>query len=386
MSAAVSQAEIVTAEVVKSDALAPAFIGLEPSSARQVREAFVPALLQIEEWEAQAAGLTVTDESQTAKMKLAGVMRKELKKVRVGVEHKRKDMNADSLARTKAINAAAGIVTGLIETLEKRLLAAETFGERAAEARKGLLRSAREETLRALGADPSVYVNLGEQDEQTWASTLTIATEARDARVERAKQEEAVRIEAERIVAEKREVERKERIANEAARVEREKAQIAETDRVRKEQAEERAAADAERAKHEAEIAKAAKALADQEAQAKAERDAIEAKARAEREAAAEETRKAQAEVKRLEAVALAAATAERERAEAEVAALEAKLAAQVAVEAARVAAEADQRKPTAKKYAALVAALKSIAGNEDGEPCSAKAAREALESVGLGS
>ena len=55
----------------KPDALAPAFAGLEPSSARQLREAFVPALLQIEEWEKQVAGLVVTDETQVAKMKMA---------------------------------------------------------------------------------------------------------------------------------------------------------------------------------------------------------------------------------------------------------------------------------------------------------------------------
>ncbi len=370
MSAAVS--EVITAEIVKADALAPAFAGLEAGSARQLREAFVPALLQIEEWERQASDLTVTDETQTAKMEMAGVMRKALKKVRVGVEKKRKELGADALARTKAINCAAGIVEGLIVPLEKRLLEQETFGERAALARQDKVRAARAETLRALDADPSTFADLGVMSDEAWSATLDSAKLAHEARLEATKHAERIRVEAERLAAEKREEERRVRVKAEAERVERERAAAEENARLRAEAADREVAASVERARVEAERAA-------ERAQAKAEsdaRDATEAIARAEREAA---TRAAQAEADRV-ARELAELKAATEKAAAE----------REAADVARAAAEADAKKPTKAKYAALVEALNSIAAWGDDlatadEPHAAAKARAALEAVGLG-
>jgi hypothetical protein len=320
MSAATS--EIAIAEVIKADALAPAFDGLESSSARQLREAFVPALIQIEEWERQAADLSVTDESQTAKMKMAGVMRKELKRVRISVEKKRKELNADALARTKAINCAAGIVEGLIVPLEKRLHEAETFAERAETARKDALRSARIEALVALGADPTVYANLGETSEETWAITLEAAKDAKTAREEAAKQAEAVRLEAERLAAEARAKEKAERARVEAERVERERMAAEENARLAKEKAEIEAAAKADRERAEAEAASVERAraaerdaanLAAESARLEKEREV--AAARAETDKAARALARAQAEAAQAKADA-EKATAEREAAE----------------------------------------------------------------------
>lgn len=318
MSAAVST-EGVIAEIVKVDALAPAFAGLEPSSARQLREAFVPALLQIEEWERQAAGLTVTDETQTAKMEMAGVMRKALKKVRVGVEKRRKEMNADALARTKAINCAAGIVEGLIVPLEKRLMEAETFGERAAAARKDALCSARAETLQALGADPSVYVALGEMDEAVWAGTLETVKAANEAKLEAARQAERIAAEVRRQEAEARAKAQAEAVRVEAERIARERAQAEENARLKRE-AEDREALHRSEREAAAEAARIAKLDADRVA---AEQAAV---ARAEREAAEAETRKAReeteraarelAEVREVEAARIQAAESARQAAE----------------------------------------------------------------------
>ncbi len=324
MSAAVS--EVVTAEVVKADALAPAFAGLEASSARQLREAFVPALLQIEEWERQALDLTVTDETQVAKMQMAGVMRKALKKVRVGVEKKRKELGADALARTKAINCAASIVEALITPLETRLMEQETFGERAAEARKSALQSARADALRAYGADPSVFASLGEQTEEQWAATLDGARLAHEARVAAEKHEASVRAEAERIAAEKREEERKARVKAEAERVERERVQAEENARLKAE-------------------------AADREAQASAERERTAIELRVAQEAtdkAARELAKAQAEA--------AQVRAEAEKATAERVAADAALA--VAEEAAR---QASVLAPDREKLAAFAATLRAL-------------------------
>lgn len=345
MSAAVST---VNAEVVKDDALAPALSGLEPSTARQLREAFVPALLKIEEWERQALDLTVTDETQTAKMKMAGVMRKDLKKVRVSLDKKRKEMNADALARTKAINAAAHIIEALIVPLEKRLHEQESFGERAAQARRDALASSRADALRAYGADPAVYAALGELSEDAWNGTLESVRLAHEAKLEAARQAEAIRIEAERIAAERREAERQAQIKLEAERVERERVQAEENARLRAEAEEREAAAKAERERIEAEHAA-------ERAKAKAEADAKEAEARAAREAA-----------ERAEA-SLAAERAEREAEAARVKAVH---------EAERQAAEREARRrqeedaairqaaelaPDREKLAAFAALLKGI-------------------------
>lgn len=321
-----SEQAAVVGEVVKADALAPAFVGLEPSSARQVREAFLPALLQIEEWEHQAKELTVTDESQTAKMEMASVMRKALKKVRVGVDKKRKELNADALARTKAINCAAGIVEGLIVPLEKHLQEQETFAERAAEGRRSALREARGTAVKALGGDPSVYADLGSLSEEEWSSALGYVQAAHNERREAARHAEAVRVEAARIEAARREEERQAAIKADAERVAREKAQAEENARLR------------------------AEAVA-REAEAKAERERVEAERKAEREKAAVEAaaregeaRKAREEAARLAAELEAKHAQEREKARKAEEAEAARLGA-IAAEAARKAAAPDREK-----------------------------------------
>jgi hypothetical protein len=393
-------AEVVVAEVVTSDALAPAFAGLEPSSARQLREAFVPALIQIEEWERQAADLTVTDESQTAKMQMAGVMRKALKKVRVGVEKKRKELGADALARTKAINCAAGIVEGLIVPLEKRLLEQETFGERAEAARRNALGEARRDALRAYAAEPSLYASLGDMGEDAWAALVDSVRLAHEARIEAAKQEAAIRVEAERLATEKRETERQERVKAEAERVERERLAAEENARLRAEAAEREAAAarelaavkaeaDAEaarvRAVHEAERAAAereARRKHDEDAAARRVAQEAETVRQAERDA---ELRKAQEETDRAaRELAKVQAEAAWARAEAEQATRE-----REAADAAREALEADAKRPTKLKYSLLARTLESIAQWGEpietcDEPHAAAKARHVLESVGL--
>lgn len=407
MSAATSEV-VVVVEIAKSDALAPAFVGLEVSSARQLREAFVPALLQIEEWERQAAGLTVTDESETAKMQLAGVMRKALKKVRVGVEKKRKELGADALARTKAINHAAGIVEGLIVPLEKRLLESETFGERAATARQNALQSARADALRAYGADPSLYASLGELSDEAWAALLDSARVVHEAKIEEAKRVEAVRIEAARLEAEARAAAKAAAIKAEAERVERERLQLEENARLQREKAELEAV-------HRLEREAAERAAAEMASAAKVERDRVEAERAAERaqaaaeaeaaergRAAIEATARAEREVEKAKAAdAVRAAQEATDRAARELASVmaaaaqakadaEAATAERVAADAARAAAEADAKKPTKLKYSLLARALESIAQwGEDlasaDEPHAAARAREALSAVGLG-
>lgn len=298
--------EEATAEVVKSDALAPALAGLEPSSARAVREAFLPALLKVEEWETQAKMLVVTDETQTAKMAMSRVLRLDVKRARVGLEKNRKDLNAEALARTKAINHAAGLIEALMVPIEKHLLEQETFGERAAEARRSSLREAREQALRALGTDPSSFKDLGAMDEATWASTHRLAEHAYESQQEENRRREEVRVEAERLASERRERERQEAVQREAERVDRERVQAEENARLRAEAEAWEGRLRDERAEREAAQAAADRGAREAEELAAAEREKTrraEAELAAAQAAEVERVRKAQeAEIARLEA------------------------------------------------------------------------------------
>ena len=296
MSAAVS--------VPAADALALAVTGLEPESAMALRSCFEEMFSQAEKWTASARLIVVTSADQKREMKMARESRLALREIRVKAEHARKRLKEDSTRRGKAIDGIANVLKALIEPIEEHLLEQETFADRIESSRKSALKSAREETLRALGADPSAFANLGETSEETWALTLDAAKDAKTARDEAAKQAELVRVEAERIAAEKRETARLERIKVEAERVERERlvveesarlrAALAERDRVAHERAEERAASDRARAAAEQETGRA-REEADRAARELAAVKAEAATAERDREAAAIGARQAAA-------------------------------------------------------------------------------------------
>ena len=388
--------EAVTGEVVSANALALATKDLEPESQLAIRGVFDKMFTDVEGWIAKAKTVRVTDESQKREMKLAGEYRKAIKEVRVNAEKARKRLKADSLLRGKAIDGAYNILAALVEPIEADLAEQETFAERAQAARRDALRSSREETLRALGTDPSVYANLGEAADEAWAKIRDDAQAAHDARAAAAAKAEADRVEAARAAEEAREAAR---IAREAAEAERKRLaeeQRAENERLKREAAEREAAAKVERERMEAEAkaarevaekklaaereaariekerieaaarterAEAARVQAERDAAAKAERDAAEKKAREEREAQERKWVAERAEAARVQAERDAAAKAERENAEAvakaareEAAKVQAALDAEReevrAAEAARVAEERRQHELAEAKRA----------------------------------
>lgn len=282
-----------------TDSLALAVAGLEPESALALRACFEEMFAGAEKWAASARLIKVTDVSQKREMKLARESRLALREIRVKAEHARKRLKEDSMRRGKAIDGIANVLKALIEPIEEHLLEQETFADRAEAARKDALRSAREETLRALGADPSVFANLGETSEETWLLTLDGAKAAAEAKVEAAKQAELVRVEAERIAAEKREAERVARVKAEAERVERERVQAEENARLRAEAAERDAAAKAAKADADRIAAQQAAALA-------AAREEADAASRELARVAAAEAEKAAADLAARQAAALA--------------------------------------------------------------------------------
>lgn len=304
---AVSTITTVDGPPSPADQVALAVVGLEPSSAAQLRATFDGMLGQIEKWEASAKLINVTSVDQKAEMKMARVSRLALREIRVNVEHERKRLKEDSTRRGKSIDAIANIFKGLIEPLEAHLLEQETFADRAEATRKSALRSTREELLRALGTDPATFANLGETSEETWELTLANARAANEKRIEAAKEAEAVRVEAERIAAENREKARGERVRLEAERVERERLQVEENERVRAQLAKVEEASRAERIAQDERDRLAGIALANERQKTADDAAAKDAAAKAERDTLENETRDAK-EIARLAELALEAA------------------------------------------------------------------------------
>ncbi len=383
------------------DRLALAVTGLEPSSATTLRAAFETMFAQAEEWTTRAKGIVVTSVDQKREMKLARESRLALREIRVNAEHSRKRLKEDSLRQGKAIDGICSVLKALIEPIEAHLLEQETFAERAEAVRKDALRQARSETLRALGADPAVYADLGATDEATWVQTLENAQSAHDARIEAAKQAEAVRVEAERIAAENRSKAKAEAARVEAERVERERAAAEENARLRQEALEREAEAKADREREaaaRAEDARLSRVEAERVASAaRAERAELEEAQAAER-ARMKATLDAQAEEQRLARVKAAeeaqareaAYAADREKVAAEqtrergAAAAVARELAETKAKAERLAAsEAEAAKPTKAKYAILVSALENIADGKMGHVPPAEFARLALVRAG---
>lgn len=337
-----------------TDRLALATTGLEPESAVTLRSAFETMFAQADEWVQRAKAINVTSVDQKREMKLARESRLALKEIRVNAEKARKRLKEDSVRRGKAIDGIANVLKALIEPIEAHLLEQETFADRMEQQRKDALRAAREEALRAYGADPSVYANLGETSEDVWTLTLDQARAAHEARIEAARQAEAVRLEAERIAAENREKARQEAARREAERLERERQQAEENERLKREAAEREAAAKAEREAAAAERTRI-------EAEARAEREKVEAAAKTEREKA-----------ERAAAELAVARQAERDRAAAEAARLEAE------AEAKRRAALAPDR----DKLNAFAAALRSLEIPTLSTPSGQAAAKKVAEQI----
>ena len=382
------------------DALALATRELEPAEALVLRADVAGFFERIHTLRKRAEGISVTARGQENEEKAARLTRLALRAERIEATKQVKELKASTLRRGRAFDGVAAIVREMTEPAEERLLAMETFTARADAADRDALRDARRETLTALGSDPSLFADLGGMAPESWATTLETAQSAHDAKIEAAKQAEAIRVEAERLTRERQAAEAAARVKAEAERVERERLAAEENARLRAEAAEREAEAKAEReaaqaAAQEAERAakverdRVAKERAEEQAAGQARVDAAFAQAQAEHQA---ERAKADAAVKAAQAetdkaareLAKVQAAAEQAKAEAERATREREEA-----DAKRAAAEADAKKPTKLKYSLLARILEEIAcWGEDVETCdephAAAKARHVLESVGL--
>lgn len=318
----------------------PADTGLPPSLLSNIEEGFRDAFAAAEKWRTKAMAIQVTDASQIAEMKLARVIRLELKSIRVDAEKTRKRLKADILTMGKAIDGANNILLAAITPLEQHLEAQEEFAERLKEAARQKLIADRHAALVPY-IDPNLPLPaLDSLTDEQWTEYINNTMLLHEAKLEQAR-----RIEAERIAREQAEA------------AEREKLRL-ENERLQKEAEEARAAAEKEAA-----------ARAAAEAKAKAEREAAEKKVAAERKAA--ET-KAAAELAAAKAKAEAEQKAADEKARK---AIEAANAAAAAARAEKEAAEAAAR-ADAEVRARAEAAAKAKA--EADAKATAEAARKA--------
>lgn len=274
-----------------------------------VRAAFDPFTAMAEEWMAKAQRIHVTSIEQTEEMDLARESRLGLRKVRVSVEHLRKDLKADLLVRGREIDRIAGALAEKILPVEAHLREQEEFAARHEAARLDTIRTARGDELRALGTDPALYTDLAHVSADGYAQILAIAQRAHAARVEETRLAEIAKAEEAQRIAAAEEAERLERVrqAEENARL---KAEVEAHEAIIR--AEREAAAEAlrlEREERERQDAireealrierEAAAAIArEKEEAARVEREKVEAALRQEREAreAREREERAQAE------------------------------------------------------------------------------------------
>lgn len=260
--------------------------GLEPERQLEIRAAFEPFAVKLQDWSGKVAG--VTDPKIARETRLA--MRRE----RIDLEKQHEAFKSKTLAWTRAVDGSRRVITEAYDQLEAQMADVEKAEERRIAAAKAALKAERDAALRQFGVDVT-YIQTGEMTDAAFLAMLEQAKLAHEA-----KQAAAAKAEADRIEREKREAEER-AVRAKAEAEERERVRI-ENERLRAE-----AAAAAARAEEERKKAQAEREAA--EAAARKEREAAEATLRAEREARAKLEREAaaRAEEERKKAEALAA-------------------------------------------------------------------------------
>ena len=235
---------------------------VEESTALSITGSFESFVTQANDWSAKAKALVVTDISQTAEMKQAKESRLALRRIRINMEEKHKELKADSLSRGRALDGVKRFIKGKIEPLEAHLKKQEEFADRYLEEMRQKKIVERTQSLANETDMDSSMLNLGAMTDEQFDVTLQQGKDARAGRIKREQEAEADRLAAIQAEKDKRDAIEKENVRLKAEADEKER--IAEADRIEREKKE----ADAE-AKRE----KAEKDRLKIEADAKAEAD-----------------------------------------------------------------------------------------------------------------
>lgn len=189
------------------------FNGLSIEAAEAIKATFEPFKSQVTEWQEKVKTIKVSDASQTELMAEAGTARKAVAKIRIAIEHKRKELKEDSLKRGQAIDKVAGGFKTILQGIEDKLEHEETFAKREREAAINKLHGERFNILNGLGYTYTGN-DLGSMQVDVFNGLVKIAEE------EKVKREEVARMEAEQLEREK------------AADAERKAAEAAERERI----------------------------------------------------------------------------------------------------------------------------------------------------------
>lgn len=103
--------------------------GLEKTKAQYLLDNFTAYFEIAAVWEAKAKTIVVTDESQTAEMKIAREGRMFLRDKRIALEKARKELKSQSLREGKAIDGIANVLKALIVPIEQHLDTQEHYVE-----------------------------------------------------------------------------------------------------------------------------------------------------------------------------------------------------------------------------------------------------------------
>ena len=255
--------------------------GLEPSKTEDLMAKFAGSFNKAKEVVEGSKKIIVTDENQTDLMIEARGKRLELKNIRVEVEKQRKELKAQSLRESRAIDGVANLIKALIVPVEEHLEKQEKFAELREAKRLEEQHSDRISKLSQYVDDVTLY-NLKDMSDGAFSNLLEDLKGAYEAR----KAADA-KAEDERIKKEKEDIAEQKRIREENERLKKE--QEAKDVQLEKERKEAQAEINKEKEKREK---IEAKVKAEKEAREKKERDE-KARIEAEKKAKDEADRKA---------------------------------------------------------------------------------------------
>lgn len=238
---------------------------------------------QFEKLKSNAEMALTQDPAQPLSAIVARDTRLALRRVRIAVESRRKELGEHHLRKTQEVNAAAGEIRKLIEPYEEKLEAIEKHAERVEADRVLKLSQVRACKLSEVGGSFE-GVDLGRMVDEQFDNMLAGATYVYEQNQAKARADEEARIAREKAEAEER------------LRIRRE------NERLRKEVQEREALIEQERAEAREEALRQAAVLTEERRKAAEVQRKIEETAQAERVAAQAVARKADIERRRLEA------------------------------------------------------------------------------------
>lgn len=192
--------------------------GLEGTKVEYLVQQFTPFYTEAEKLVSKAEAISVTDESQTDIMAEAGVIRKQLQKIRIESDKVRYALKEDSRKEGNAIQNIYNKLIEITSPIEQRLEKEEKFLEIKEAERKAAKLLDRTEKLSLYVNDVSFY-NLKDISDEIFDKLLIDCKDSYEKEQERLKKEEEERVAAEK---KKEEEAEKTRIENERLRKENE--------------------------------------------------------------------------------------------------------------------------------------------------------------------